>query len=466
VRSLIVILVMLAFVAVPVPVRGNALQARIDAAAPGDAIEVGPGVHQGTIIVKKSIKLIGHGWPIIDAGGKGDVLILQAHDCEVRGFVIRNSGDSLDFENAGVRVLGKNTSVADNRLENVLFGIDLKAAPNCRITGNHITSKALDIARRGDALRLFRSNDCLIEDNVIEHGRDALLWYSNKVTVRRNVSRCNRYGFHMMYANDVTFEANVLSDNSVGIYLMYGKKFVLRGNTLLRNRGPSGYGLGLKEIDSYSIESNVFSGNRVGCYIDGSPYTRKPGSATLTGNTFACNDIGITMLPAVRGNRVTGNNFVDNVEQVAVQGRGSVAGNEFAVAGRGNFWGDYAGYDANHDGVGDQPYRARKLFESLVDREPKLRLLLFSPAHDAIEFIARAVPAVQPEAKFADPSPLMQPVAVAIMDGAGGGDRSTLAATAAALVAIAALIGVIAFGWPARLPVVRFRPRLTLRGTA
>ena len=461
-RRLIVILMILGLAA---ELRGSDLQSRIDAAEPGATIEVAAGVYHGTVTVTKPLKLIGRGWPVIDAGGKGDVLILQSPDCEVRGFIIRNSGDSLDFENAGVRILGRNTTIAENRFEDVLFGIDLKNAADCRITGNHIASKPLDIARRGDALRLFRSNDCLIENNIIEHGRDALLWYSNKVTVRGNVSRHNRYGFHMMYANDVTLEDNVLSDNSVGVYLMYGRSFTLRRNTLTNNRGPSGYGLGLKEIDAYTIEGNVFGGNRVGCYIDGSPYTRKAGSAKFDGNTFACNDIGMTMLPAVRGNRITGNNFIDNIEQVAVQGRGAVDGNEFAVAGRGNFWGDYAGYDANHDGVGDQPYRAKKLFESLVDREPRLRLLLFSPAHDAIEFIGRAMPAVQPEPKFADPSPLMQPIVV-VTAAARRADRHLLAATSAALIAVAALIGLIAFGLPFRLPALRPLSRLTLRGVS
>src|SRR5687767_14204254 len=115
--------IIMSLVFVAAPLRGNDLQSRIDAAAPGATVEVGAGVYRGTITVKKPIKLIGRGWPVIDAGGKGDVLILQAHDCEVRGFVIRNSGDSLDFENCGVRVLGKNTIVAGNRFENVLFGI-------------------------------------------------------------------------------------------------------------------------------------------------------------------------------------------------------------------------------------------------------------------------------------------------------------------------------------------------------
>jgi nitrous oxidase accessory protein len=411
-RGLKVILTGLSFVAAVEMVRGGELQSRINSANDGDTILVGPGTYRESLVIKKPLKLVGHGAPVIDAGGKGDVVIVQANDCEIRGFVIQNSGDSLDFENTGVRILGKNATIDSNRFDNVLFGIDLKGAANCRITNNHITSKALDIARRGDAIRLFRSNDCLIEKNIIENGRDALLWYSNRVTIRNNISRHNRYGLHMMYANDVTLEGNILADNSVGVYLMYGKKFTLRGNTFERNRGPSGYGLGMKEIDAYAIEGNIFNGNRVGCYIDGSPYTRKAGTASFTKNTFACNDIGMTLLPAVRGNRIVENNFVDNLEQVSVLGRGAIDGNEFATNGRGNFWGDYAGYDANHDGVGDQPYRARKLFESLIDREPKLRLILFSPAHDAIEFIGRAMPAVQPEAKFADNSPLMQPVEI------------------------------------------------------
>jgi nitrous oxidase accessory protein len=229
---------------------------------------------------------------------------------------------------------------------------------------------------------------------------------------------------------------------------MYGRKYVLRANEFLRNRGPSGYGLGMKEIDSFTVESNRFSGNRVGCYIDGSPYTRKPGSAVFTHNTFACNDVGMTMLPAVRGNRIIENNFVDNIEQVAVQGRGAITGNDFALNGRGNFWSDYVGFDANHDGVGDQPYRARQLFESLIDREPKLRLVLFSPAHNAIEFMARAMPAVQPEPKFADPAPLMRPVTIDA-DGAGPqhpqSDSRNLLAAAAGLVALAAAVAIFAF---------------------
>lgn len=388
---------------------GSDLQAMIDAAEPGATINVPSGVY-GPIRTDKPVKLIGQNWPVIDGGGLSDCVVLVGGASEIRGFVIRNSGEDLDKESTGLRVMGRGAIIENNRFENVLFGVDLKAAPDCIVRGNTIGSKPLDVARRGDALRLFRSNNCLIENNTIENGRDALLWYSNKVVVRGNVSRNNRYGFHMMFANDVTLENNDISNNSVGIYVMYGRNFTIRNNRLHKNRGPSGYALGLKEIEAYHIDSNVMTGNRVAIYVDGSPFTRKPGKAFIENNTIACNDAGFALLPSVKGNQIRSNTMSDNIEQVAILGRGGVEGNDFS----GNYWSDYTGYDANHDGVGDQPYAARKLFESLIDNEPKLRLLIYSPAHNAIEFIGRAIPAIQPESKFSDPTPLMNPVPVAV----------------------------------------------------
>lgn len=423
--------------------RGADLQAMIDAAPSGATIEVPAGVY-GPIKTDKPIKLIGRDWPVIDGAGKSDCVWLAGANTVISGFVIRNSGDDLDQESTGLRVMGRGTVIENNRFENVLFGIDLKSASDCVIKGNYIGSKPLDIARRGDALRLYRSNNCLIEANTIEDGRDALLWYSNKIVVRKNISRRNRYGFHMMYANEVTLEDNDISDNSVGIYLMYGRGYVIRNNRLHKNRGPSGYGLGLKEIDQFRIENNELSGNRAGIYIDGSPFTRKSGKAFIENNIIACNDVGFALLPSTRGNRVGGNTMSDNVEQVAVMGRGAIAGNDFS----GNFWSDYAGYDANHDGIGDQAYASRKLFEAMIDKEPKLRLLIYSPAHAAVDFIGQAMPAVQPEAKFTDPTPLMRPKPIQVLTVRDGSPR----AIAAVAVGLLGVPGVVFFLLTQRSP--------------
>ncbi|MER3485722.1 MAG: hypothetical protein C4345_06920, partial [Chloroflexota bacterium] len=110
---------------------------------------------------------------------------------------------------------------------------------------------------------------------------------------------------------------------------------------------------------------------------------------------------------SVSHNTLTGNAFLDNTEHVAIIGRGQLKDMTWAVDGRGNYWSDYAGYDANGDGVGDRPYRSQRLFERLTDQQPELRLFLFSPAAMAVDFAAKAFPEVRPEVKFEDPAPLM-----------------------------------------------------------
>lgn len=382
---------------------------RIMAAQDGETLTIGPGTYREHILINKSISLVGEGNPIIDGGGNGDIVEITAPGVTLHGFTLRNTGIDLDKENAAIRVLAPRCTVEDNTLEGILFGIDLREAPESIVRGNRIGGKLLDIARRGDGLRLWRSDNTLIENNIVHDGRDSILWYSKGIIVRGNVGIRCRYGLHLMFSDDVTIENNELSENSVGLYIMYSKVVRVRGNRLFRNRGPSGYGLGLKEADQFAVESNIFAGNRVGIYFDGSPFgTAKP--SIVRGNTVACNDVGLTFLPSVRGNEISENNFVDNIEQVSVGGRGELKGNQFWRGERGNYWTDYVGYDENSDGVGDFVHESHTLFENMMDREPKLRILLFSPAQQAIEFIGRALPAVRPEPKFTDEVPLMFPV--------------------------------------------------------
>ena len=353
--------------------------------------------------------------------------------------MVRDTGIDLEKENCAIRVLAGRTIIEDNTLDDVLFGIDLREAPDCIIRGNRIGGKLLDIARRGDGLRLWRADRTLIEGNTIHDGRDAILWYSKGITVRGNTSSRCRYGLHLMYSDEVTIQDNDLAENSVGVYLMYSKKVHLTGNRLVRNRGPSGYGIGLKEVDQFTIDHNIITGNRVGLYIDGSPFTAaKPGD--VSHNTFAYNDIGLTFLPAVRGNQFRENNFIDNIEQVCVSGRGELTGNSFADDDRGNFWSDYVGYDQNHDGVGDFVHESQTLFESMLDKEPKLRLFLFSPAQQAIELVGRALPSIRPEPKFTDERPLMQPVPVEAGLTVRTGASAALAAASTGLIGMACIL--------------------------
>lgn len=408
----------------------------ISAASPGDTLVIPAGEYREHLRITKPLTLVADDRVVIDGAGSGDIVEITAPDVTMRGFIVRSTGTDLDKENAAIRVLAPRATLEDNVLDDVLFGIDLREAPGSVIRNNRVGGKALDIARRGDGLRLWRSDGALLEGNVVHDGRDAILWYSKDVVVHGNRFVDCRYGLHLMFSDEVSITDNEFSGNSVGVYLMYSAGVEIARNQLLRNRGPSGYGVGLKETDRFRVVDNLIVGNRSGVYIDGSPFTdAEPG--VFEGNTIAFNDVGVTFLPSARGNELTGNNFIDNIDQIAVAGRGSLEANRFSKGEVGNFWSDYTGYDQNGDGVGDFVHESYTLFENLMDQEPSLRLFLFSPAQQAIEFVGRAVPAVRPEPKFCDEVPLMRPVEVAALGAAGGPKAGTLGATGAALLFVA-----------------------------
>jgi nitrous oxidase accessory protein len=381
------------------------LQAAIASALPGATIHVPAGTHAGPILIDKPLTLIGEGLPMIDGGGEGDVVEITAPDVTLRGFIVRGSGDSLDAEHAGITVGGKHVTLEDNRVEDSLFGIYLHNAPDSVIRNNVIVGKDLPISRRGDGLKIWYSANSLVENNVVHDSRDAVIWFSPGTTVRGNTMENNRYGIHFMSTDDHLIEDNILRHNSVGIYLMYGNNYTIRRNLILDSRGPSGYALGLKEINNGIFEGNRLVNNRVAVYTDNSPL-RPDGRVEFTGNLFAYNDIALTMLPNTHHNTYRENIFLDNSEQVSVAGEGELTENEWAVAGRGNYWSDYTGYDADHDGVGDIPYTSKSLYENLMDKHPELRLFQLSPAADALDLAAKAFPIFQPQPKMADPHPL------------------------------------------------------------
>jgi nitrous oxidase accessory protein len=418
----------------------NTLKEALAEAQVGDRVDVYGGVHPGPVLVDRSLTLIGHDWPVIDARGQGTVLMLAAPNVTLRGFVIRDSGSSLDQENSGVAVEAPGAVLENNRLEDTLFGIYLRKANGGVIRNNVISSKDLPVPRRGDPIRVWYSDDVLIENNTVTKGRDVVLWYSERLTVRDNEVSQGRYGLHFMYCDDATIENNLLIDNSVGSFLMYSRRLNLWGNTIARNRGPSGFGVGLKDMDDAIVKDNLFLDNRIGAHLDNSP--REVDSiGRFEGNVFAYNDIGVNLMPSVRHNQFGGNSFVDNEQQVSIAGGGGQAqANDWTAGETGNYWSDYVGYDGDADGNGDIPYRAERLFEDLMDHNSSLRLFMYSPVQQAVEFAARAVPFVKPQPKLTDYRPLMNAEVPAGLPPVPEPDQQPMWFASIALLLLAALL--------------------------
>lgn len=427
----------------------TSITAALAAADDGDTIEVRGGVYPGGLVVTKSVTLAGIGWPNINNNDRDTVVTLAAPGIVLRGFEISGSGSEPDRDHAGVIVTAPKVVVEDNRLSDVLFGVYVAGADDVVIRGNDITSKTeYDSGRKGDGVRLWYSARVLVEHNVIHESRDVVLWYAEDVIMRDNVVEHGRYGVHLMYSNGARLERNILRDNSVGIFSMYSRDVVIRANDVRRQRGPSGYALGFKDTDDVAVTDNLLADNRAGLFLDGTPFN--PNSfARFEGNIIAVNDVGAILLPAVKGNEFIGNTFWENGQQVSVQGGVGAGAGAGQNTWRGNYWSDYAGFDADGaggrpDGVGDVAYRAEHLFEGLTDREPLLRVLLYSPAAQAVEFAASAFPIVKPLPKLEDPAPVLEPLAIPITESAGSAAGGEMAGVGLVLILAGVAGGVLA----------------------
>lgn len=381
------------------------------AAAPGQRVEVQGGRHQGPITIDVPVTLVGTGRPVIEGTGRGSVFSIRSPGVTLQGFVIRHSGDDLATEDAGIVAQdAAGVTLLENELDDVLFGIHLKNAPGARVERNTIQGKPLPPARRGDGIRLWYSAGSEIRGNAVLDTRDVILWFSPETLVRSNRISGGRYGIHLMYNDRTRVEANVLTGNSVGTFIMYSRGVDLRDNLFLENRGPSGYGLGLKDVDEMEARGNLFVGNRVGLYLDNSPRLGSPSTNRILRNLLAYNDVGLSSQPSVRNNLIQANTFLDNLQQVSARGGGTLEGNRWSQDGLGNYWSDYIGYDADGDGVGDLAHRPASLLESLIDRKPELQFFRFSPAQQAVELAIRAFPILPSAPRLVDEAPLMEPI--------------------------------------------------------
>lgn len=377
----------------------------LESAEDGDTIIVNGGTYPGNYTVDKSVVLIGKNDPVIDGKNKGTIVTVEAPNVVITGFIIQNSGKLLDKEDAGILVTSSNVRIHDNHLIGVLFGIYLRKADEAVIRNNIVEGKEkLDIPRRGDLFRGWYVKDLRLENNTFTYGRDVILWFSHNAVIKGNNMSGARYGLHFMYNKNCKILKNILKDNSVGMYMMYSRELVIENNLIANNRGPSGFGIGLKDLDNIELNKNVVADNRVGIFVDNSPrevdtYIR------YNGNVIAYNEAGVEEQTSLLHSYFRGNSFIENYTQTKLSSTQD-ADNDYWS---GNYWSDYNGYDKNMDGTGEIPYKSAELVENLVAEKPNMQVFLYSPAINALNYAAQAFPILQPGYRLVDNSPMTKP---------------------------------------------------------
>lgn len=365
---------------------GQALQPVLDAAASGDVVEVRRGLYTGNLLIAKPLTLRGINRPTISGGLRGDTIRVTAADVTIEGLIVRDSGDSLKDQNAGIyirpgahRALVRHCDLAYN-----LFGLWIEKANDVRIEHNLITGKR-DYAssQRGNGVQLYNTTGARIIGNRIGFVRDALyVDVSHRAVFRANKLHHSRYGTHYMNSYHNLWEDNDSWANRGGLALMEVRDQVVRNN---RAWGNSDHGIMLRTIQDSVIENNVVMGNARGLFIYDAEYN------TLRGNLVLDNEVGVHLAAGSTRNQVDGNDFIGNREQVKYVG----ARDERWGGERGNYWSNYLGWDRDGDQRGDVPYEANDVVDRLSWQHPMMKLLLASPAVQALRLVGQQFPVLR-----------------------------------------------------------------------
>lgn len=377
---------------------GSSLQQAIASAKAGDILEIARGRYQGNFVIDKALTLRGIGRPTLSGALQGDTIRVNAADVVIEGLIVRDSGDSLKDQNAGIYLRpGAHRSIVRNcDLAYNLFGLWIEKANDVLVQDNIITGKReYNSSQRGNGVQLYNTNGARIIGNNIGFVRDALyVDVSHHAIFKSNKLHHSRYGSHYMNSYYNLWEDNDSYYNRGGLALMEVRNQTVRNN---RTWGNSDHGIMLRTMQDSVVENNVIAGNNRGLFIYDVEYVN------IKNNLVVDNHVGVHLSAGSTHNEVEGNDFIANREQIRYVG----AKDERWGVKSGNHWGNYLGWDRDGNGIGDIPYEANDMVDRLTWQHPSMKLLLGSPAVQALRLLGQQFPVLRVPSVI-DPKPRMQ----------------------------------------------------------
>jgi nitrous oxidase accessory protein len=371
-------------------------------ATSGDTIQLKNGVYTGPVNVKTGIHLIGQLNTVIDGGGKGRVITIDAPDVVIRNVNIQNSGIDLFEEDSGIFITAKGDRalIENNHLNQNLIGIYLKGADDVIVKNNIITGrKDLRVNERGNGIHLWNSPGSVIENNEVQYGRDGIfVTTSNNNRFINNRFRELRFAIHYMYTHQSEVSGNTSTDNHVGYALMYSNNLKVINN---KSKNDRDRGI-LFNFTNYSdINGNSVNGHTDKCvFIYNSNYN------DIHNNNFQDCNIGVHFTAGSEENKIWSNDFINNKTQVKYVGTRFL---EWSNEGQGNYWSDHTAFDLDGDGIADKAYKPNNLADQILWRHPMSKILLNSPILQVLRWSQSQFPGLHPGG-VTDSKPRMEPV--------------------------------------------------------
>ncbi|CAD5107155.1 nitrous oxide reductase family maturation protein NosD [Zestomonas carbonaria] len=372
------------------------------------------GTYAGRFLINRPLHLRCEAGAMFDGQGRGSTLVIRSAGVTLEGCRVRNWGRNLtDLDSAiFVEKTATGAVLRGNDLRGPGFGIWLDATQGARVLDNRIEGDpAIRSQDRGNGIHLYAVRDALVRGNRVRHARDGIyIDTSNDSAIEHNRLEDLRYGVHYMFTNGSRVTGNLTRRTRTGYALMQSRKLSVTGN---RSVDDENYGILMNYITYSTLEGNRVEGVRSGSTGD-SMIAGAEGKALFIYNSlfnriehnhFGRSALGIHLTAGSEDNRIAGNAFVGNRQQVKYVANRT---QEWSVEGRGNYWSDYLGWDRDDDGLGDVAYEPNDNVDRLLWLYPQVRLLMNSPAIELLRWVQRAFPVIKSPG-VQDSHPLMRP---------------------------------------------------------
>jgi len=384
----------------------QSLQEVLNSAPIGATLKLPNGIYKGKIIINKPVTIIGMGNNVIIKGDDiGRVITINSSNVILKNLTITNSGNRIENLDSAVfmdRV--ENCTITKCKILNSLYGIDMFMVSNSIFSNNNISSKKTQITFRGDALKLYYSNNNLIENNTVQNSKDITLNYSNNNKFKNNTFLYNRFSTHISRSHNNIFNNNIYKYNAVSIMIMGAKDTTITNNIIKSSKGAAGIGVMIKGVSNLRFEKNTLSYNAKGLYIDGQEKA-KGMKRFINYNEISYNGEALHFHANIKDNTITHNKFFGNIDDVVKDMDGYFSNTNIVEY---NYWDRYTGFDRNNDNIGDTTHKIYQYADQLWHYNNKVKFFYASPIMTLMNFLANLAPFIEPNLLLEDSKPIFK----------------------------------------------------------
>ncbi len=238
------------------------IQDAIDNSSNSDTLIVYPGTYNESILINKSINLVGLNKNLTIIKGNKSIYIIsvKSSNVNITNFTIKNGRIGIYIYDADYSY----TKILNNIFTENTEGIRFQNTSYNIITKNEFfNNKEYNIV-------LFQSKNNLINKNNLSDSRKALIVSrgSNNNTIIGNNFSNNSISIELDYSFLNKIKANFIGKGGSGIYIIESNKNNVTNNTIIYNNN---YGIYLQDSEDNIIKLNIFLNNYNDIKTRGSP---------------------------------------------------------------------------------------------------------------------------------------------------------------------------------------------------